>query len=85
MVLRDGKVILDLDISENGIATIPAGSVSVVVDHNLGSVPVVLITPYHVDAVQGYVDKTSITSSQFTIYIPVSQLSDISFVYEATR
>uniref|UniRef100_A0A6M3IFI8 Putative tail protein n=1 Tax=viral metagenome TaxID=1070528 RepID=A0A6M3IFI8_9ZZZZ len=69
--------------SIKGKATIPAGSVSVVVYHELGSIPTVFITPYHIDAVQGYVDETTITSTQFTIYIPVKQLSNVSFGYEA--
>jgi len=82
----DGKHASDFVSSTSSIkgkATIPAGSVSVVVYHELGSIPTVFITPYHIDAVQGYVDETTITSTQFTIYIPVKQLSNVSFGYEA--
>lgn len=68
----------------SGTAIIPAGDTSVLVTHNLGSVPVVKVTPYHMDGVQAYVDEASITTTTFTVNIPFSQESDLTFGCEAT-
>lgn len=67
----------------SGTATIPAGDTSVLVTHNLGSVPVVKVTPYHKDGVQAYADEASITATTFTVNIPVEQDAALTFGCEA--
>ncbi len=64
-----------------GTVTIPAGSTSALITHNLGSVPVVTLTPKSAIAVPYWPSDESATEATANIYISLDD--PISFGYEA--